>query len=114
MHQVPILLREKTRGFKPTTEPFLPRFLPRPSGPCGGPIPQGSSSFKYGGDGRERRLISPLTYLAKMLRQRFVLDTTALTDSLAWEGEGCTNICEGMDAILDCVAEARLHLGISC
>jgi RNA ligase partner protein len=52
--------------------------------------------------------------LAKMLRQRFVLDTTALTDSLAWEGEGCTNICEGMNAILDCVAEARLHLGISC
>ncbi|MDM7911614.1 MAG: RNA ligase partner protein [Methanotrichaceae archaeon] len=49
-----------------------------------------------------------------MLRQRFVLDTTALTDSLAWESEGCTNICEGMNAILDRVAQARLHLGISC
>ncbi len=49
-----------------------------------------------------------------MLRQRFVLDTTALTDSLAWESEGCTNICEGMNAILDRVAEGRLHLGISC
>jgi len=49
-----------------------------------------------------------------MLRQRFVLDTTALTDSLAWESEGCTNVCEGMNTILDSVAEARLHLGISC
>lgn len=49
-----------------------------------------------------------------MLRQRFVLDTTALTDSLAWESEGCTSICEGMNAILDRVAQARLHLGISC
>ena len=49
-----------------------------------------------------------------MLRQRFVLDTTALTDSLAWESEGCTCICEGMNAILDRVAEGRLHLGISC
>jgi len=52
--------------------------------------------------------------LAKMLRQRFVLDTTALTDSLAWEEGGCTNICEGMNSILDSIAEARLHLGISC
>jgi len=49
-----------------------------------------------------------------MLRQRFVLDTTALTDSQAWESEGCSNICEGMSAILDRVAQARLHLGISC
>ncbi len=49
-----------------------------------------------------------------MLRQRFVLDTTALTDSLAWESEGATGICEGMNAILDRVAQARLHLGISC
>jgi RNA ligase partner protein len=49
-----------------------------------------------------------------MLRQRFVLDTTALTDSQAWESEGCTGICQGMNAILDRVAQARLHLGISC
>ena len=49
-----------------------------------------------------------------MLRQRFVLDTTALTDSLAWESEGAASICEGMNAILDRVAEGRLHLGISC
>src|SRR5512136_538169 len=49
-----------------------------------------------------------------MLRQRFVLDTTALTDSQAWESEGCSTICEGMNAILDRVADARLHLGISC
>ena len=49
-----------------------------------------------------------------MLRQRFVLDTTALTDSLAWESEGCTSICDGMNAILDRIAQGRLHLGISC
>jgi RNA ligase partner protein len=49
-----------------------------------------------------------------MLRQRFVFDTTALTDSQAWESEGCKEICEGMSAILDRVAEGRLHLGISC
>ncbi len=49
-----------------------------------------------------------------MLRQRFVLDTTALTDSLAGESEGAATICEGMSAILDRVAEGRLHLGISC
>lgn len=49
-----------------------------------------------------------------MLRQRFVLDTTALTDSMAWESEGYTNICEGMNAILDRIAQGRLHLGISC
>jgi len=49
-----------------------------------------------------------------MLRQRFVLDTTALTDSQAWEGEGCSTICEGMNAILERVAQGRLHLGISC
>lgn len=49
-----------------------------------------------------------------MLRQRFVFDTTALTDSQAWESEGCTTLCEGMSAILHRVAQARLHLGISC
>jgi RNA ligase partner protein len=49
-----------------------------------------------------------------MLRQRFVLDTTALTDTQAWESEGCATLCDGMSAILDCVAEARLQLGISC
>ena len=49
-----------------------------------------------------------------MLRQRFVLDTTALTDSMAWESEGATDICQGMNAILDRISEGRLHLGISC
>lgn len=49
-----------------------------------------------------------------MLRQRFVLDTTALTDAQAWESEGCTTICEGMNAILERVAQARLYLDISC
>ena len=60
--------------------------------------------------------VSYITYSVQsiMLRQRFVLDTTALTDSLAWESEGAASICEGMNAILDRVAEGRLHLGISC
>jgi len=49
-----------------------------------------------------------------MLRQRFVLDTTALTDSMAWESEGASDICEGMNAILDRISEGRLHLGVSC
>ncbi len=49
-----------------------------------------------------------------MLRQRFVLDTTALTDSFAWESEGYGTICEGMNAILDRIAQGRLNLGISC
>jgi RNA ligase partner protein len=49
-----------------------------------------------------------------MLRQRFVLDTTALTDSYAWECEGYNTICEGMNAILDRIAQGRLNLGISC
>jgi uncharacterized protein len=49
-----------------------------------------------------------------MLRQRFVLDTTALTDSYAWESEGYNTICEGMNAILDRIAQGRLNLGISC
>ena len=63
---------------------------------------------------KEDLLIPPRLYLEAMLRQRFVLDTTALTDSQAWESEGCTGICDGMNAILDRVAQARLHLGISC
>jgi len=49
-----------------------------------------------------------------MLRQRFVIDTTALTDSMAWESEGCNDICGGMNAILDRIAQGRLYLGISC
>ncbi|MCJ7444662.1 MAG: RNA ligase partner protein [Methanotrichaceae archaeon] len=49
-----------------------------------------------------------------MLRQRFVLDTTALTDSMAWESEGCIDICDGMNAILGRIAQGRLYLGISC
>jgi len=49
-----------------------------------------------------------------VLRQRFVLDTTALTDVHMREIEGYRNLCEGMLAVLDLIAEARLKLGISC
>jgi RNA ligase partner protein len=49
-----------------------------------------------------------------MIRQRFVLDTSALTDSQTRELEGGGTLCVTMGGILDIMAEARLHLGISC
>src|SRR4030065_2103956 len=49
-----------------------------------------------------------------MIRQRFVLDTSALTDSQTRELEGGGTLCVTMGGILDKIAEARLHLGISC
>ncbi|MCZ7393989.1 MAG: RNA ligase partner protein [Candidatus Methanoperedens sp.] len=48
-----------------------------------------------------------------MIRQRFVLDTSALTDTQTRELEGGT-LCIAMGGILDIIAEVRLHLGISC
>jgi len=48
-----------------------------------------------------------------MIRQRFVLDTSALTDTQTRELEG-GNLDTAMGGILDIIAEARLHLGISC
>jgi len=49
-----------------------------------------------------------------MLRQRFVLDTTALTDLQAREKMGIESMCGGMRKILELIASARLQLGISC
>lgn len=49
-----------------------------------------------------------------MLRQRFVLDTSALTDSTTREIEGFATLCEGISGILDIVADARLSYDISC
>ncbi|MBC7110317.1 MAG: RNA ligase partner protein, partial [Archaeoglobi archaeon] len=49
-----------------------------------------------------------------MLRQRFVLDTTALTDVHMRELEGLKSLCDGMNAVLDLISEVRLKLGISC
>lgn len=49
-----------------------------------------------------------------MLRQRFVIDTSALTDSATREKEGYKTLCEGVNSILDIIAEARLSYGISC
>ncbi len=48
-----------------------------------------------------------------MIRQRFVLDTSALTDTQTRELQGGT-LCVAMGGILDIIAEARLHMGISC
>ncbi|MDW7730979.1 MAG: RNA ligase partner protein [Methanolobus sp.] len=49
-----------------------------------------------------------------MLRQRFILDTTALTDLHAREKMGIESMCDGMRKILELIASARLQLGISC
>ncbi|TGC09712.1 RNA ligase partner protein [Methanolobus halotolerans] len=49
-----------------------------------------------------------------MLRQRFVLDTTALTDLYAREKMGIESMCDGMRKILELIASARMQLGISC
>jgi RNA ligase partner protein len=49
-----------------------------------------------------------------MLRQRFVLDTTALTDLQARERLGMDGLCEGMKEVLGLIASSRLNLGISC
>ncbi|WP_319506601.1 RNA ligase partner protein [uncultured Methanolobus sp.] len=49
-----------------------------------------------------------------MLRQRFVLDTTALTDLQTRERMGSDGICEGMKGVLNLIASSRLNLGISC
>jgi len=47
-------------------------------------------------------------------RQYFVFDTTALTDVQTRKKEDWDGICEGMNGVLDLVAEARLKLNISC
>jgi len=49
-----------------------------------------------------------------MLRQRFILDTTGLTDLQARESMGAGNVCDGMKHILELIAQARLELQISC
>ncbi|MDK2893038.1 RNA ligase partner protein [Methanohalophilus sp.] len=49
-----------------------------------------------------------------MLRQRFVLDTTGLTDLQVRDSVGADNVCDGMKEILELIAKARLDLEISC
>ncbi len=48
------------------------------------------------------------------MRQRFVLDTTAITDAGLRIKEGYETICESASEILDLIAQARLKLDISC
>jgi len=48
-----------------------------------------------------------------MIRQRFVLDTSAITDTRTIEKQGGT-LCVYMENILDIIAHARLELEISC
>ncbi len=48
------------------------------------------------------------------MRQRFVLDTTAITDAGLRAKEGYESICESAQEILDLIAKARLKLNISC
>jgi RNA ligase partner protein len=49
-----------------------------------------------------------------MLRQRFVLDTSALTDSTTREVEGYDTLCKGISGIMDIIADARLCFDLSC
>jgi hypothetical protein len=49
-----------------------------------------------------------------MLRQRFVLDTTALTDLQVREKLEKDDMCDGIREVLDLIASSRLNLGISC
>ncbi len=48
------------------------------------------------------------------MKQRFVLDTTAITDAGLRAKEGYESICESAQEILDLIAKARLKLNISC
>uniref|UniRef100_A0A7C3VBG5 RNA-free ribonuclease P n=1 Tax=Archaeoglobus fulgidus TaxID=2234 RepID=A0A7C3VBG5_ARCFL len=48
------------------------------------------------------------------MRQRFVLDTTAITDAGLRVKEGYESLCESAAEILDLIALARLKLDISC
>jgi len=49
-----------------------------------------------------------------MRRQRFVLDTTAITDASLRAKEGYESLCECAREILDLIAQARIKLDISC
>ncbi len=48
------------------------------------------------------------------MRQRFVLDTTAITDTGMREKEGYESLCDSANDILNLIAKARLKLDISC
>ena len=48
------------------------------------------------------------------MRQRFVLDTTAITDAGLRAKEKCESLCECAHKVLDLIALARLKLNISC
>ncbi|WP_456368867.1 RNA ligase partner protein [Geoglobus sp.] len=48
------------------------------------------------------------------MRQRFVLDTTAITDTGMRVKEGYETLCDSASDILDLIAKARLRLDISC
>ncbi len=48
------------------------------------------------------------------MRQRFVIDTTALTDVEIRKIEGYESLCSSINEILNLIADARLTLDISC
>jgi len=47
-------------------------------------------------------------------KQRFCLDTTAITDSEVRKALNVSTITESTEKILDLIAKSRVHLGISC
>ncbi len=51
---------------------------------------------------------------SSLMKQRFVLDTTAITDTGLRLREGYENICESAQEVLDLIAIARLKFDISC
>jgi hypothetical protein len=48
------------------------------------------------------------------MRQRFVLDTTAITDTGLRTKEGYESLCDSAAEVLELIARARLKLNISC
>ncbi|RUM33959.1 MAG: RNA ligase partner protein [Archaeoglobus sp.] len=48
------------------------------------------------------------------MKQRFVLDTTAITDTGLRQKEGYETLCESAQEVLDLIAKARLKFEISC
>ncbi|MFW5935873.1 MAG: RNA ligase partner protein, partial [Candidatus Hadarchaeota archaeon] len=48
------------------------------------------------------------------MRQRFILDTTAITDTGLRDTEGYETVCASTMDIMDLIARARLKLEISC
>ncbi len=61
-----------------------------------------------------QKLLYPPVQPDTVMKQRFVLDTTAITDTGLRMREGYETLCESAQEILDLIAKARLKFEISC